>query len=132
MKRKVCTFIVDEDDGLHRIPYARFERIHGRRQAIHLFAGKCIRSILVIVETDEHGVQTRIYADFVKWEFDESGFLSAEYKRASLHDGVDLLSQERDWQGLHSTEYAERFHWKPSKELLSRLHRMILDKRKRD
>jgi len=131
MNRKPRAFLVDEDDRLRSIPYARFERINGRRQGIHLFAGKCIRSILVIVETDENGVRTMIYADFVKWEFDESGLLNTEHKRASLHDGVNLLSQERDWQELHGMEYAERFCWKPTEELLSRLHRMIRDNTKR-
>jgi hypothetical protein len=132
MKRTARTFIVDEDDRLHSIPYARFERINGRKQRIHLYASRCIRVIFAVVEIDEKGAESLLHADFMLWVFDETGLLCEDHVNASLQNGVKLLCQNADWKEVHRIEYAERFCWKPSGELLSRLRRMIRDKRKRE
>jgi hypothetical protein len=51
-------FFVGEDDSLHRIPVARYERIFNRAQPITLYAGKSLRFVEAVVERDDDGMKS--------------------------------------------------------------------------
>ena len=57
MKRGPRYFFVDEDEGLHKIPFAKYERIFTRAQPVLLFAGRSVRFIEAHVKVDEFGIE---------------------------------------------------------------------------
>lgn len=133
MKRCSRIFWVDEDEQLHRIPEARYHRIHNRTQAIYLFAGKTIRFVYVVVEIQESQALKVIAIEFNKYIFDAAGYQDQGQKMKQLLDAGKVLevSEQSDWQELYHMEYIEPHSWKPSEAILEQL-RTVLQKESQD
>lgn len=124
----VRSYWIDENEQLHRIPYARYTRIYNRTEAIKFFAGKSIRFILAFVEVDEQGQKQLISADFSLKHFDGAGLWREDQKEAEFRSGAKVLDVfgQKDWEELYQAEYIEPHRWKPTRQNLEDIRQALL------
>jgi hypothetical protein len=114
-------FHVDEDDDIHRIPWARFWRLYNRQEAVQLFAVKTIRFIEVITEADEHGLERILRACYQKVNFDKDGMWDARQKRDELSEAMhQALGDRARAIGQNSTDL------KTKSRFIGNRHRILL------
>jgi hypothetical protein len=132
MNRRTRYFFVDEDEVLHKVPIAKYERIFRRVQPILLFAGRSVRFIEAHVEMDEFGVEHLVNASFIRHGFDEEGFWNKKEKEKSMVGAMEMLSHfgNPDWTEFYKVEHLDPFTWKPTPELIERLKEALRDKKK--
>jgi hypothetical protein len=126
-------FHVDEDDGIHRVPWARFWRIYNRQEAVQLFAGKSIRFIEAITTADEHGLERILRASYQKVNFDKDGLWDTGQKRDELWEAMHQAlggSGKSDWSELYRLEDLKPFRWKPTRDVIERLSEIVRLKKK--
>ena len=123
MGRKSRIFFVDDDEQLHRIPQARYQRILDRTEAVYLYAGKTIRFIHVVVEVGISHQPKVVTKEFGRYSFDATGLLARDRKMKQLLGAAKVLevSQESDWADPYRCEYIEPHCWEPSKAILEQL-----------
>jgi hypothetical protein len=131
---KIRYFFVDENESLHRIPLARYQRIFDRVQPIILYAGNLLRFIEAIVHRDEEGNETLVGACFLRHQFDEYGFWDEDDKELCVRGAMAAA-----WAGgtgtlymqeIYRAEDIEPFRWNPAGELMDRLKEAIQTKKK--
>lgn len=82
-------------------------------------------AVFAYVFTDEMSPAQLRRAEFIKLFFDNDGFLGTEAQLDGLMDGARLLSSRAEWQELYALVHDDKFGWKPTDEIVSRLRRMI-------
>jgi hypothetical protein len=122
-------FFVDDDDSLHRIPIARFNRLNKRDPAEHLprFAGKRVRCAIVILETagrDPLTIEDILYSIIL---FDKNGRIDTSRDQREMRLAAELMAFPDDEQKAPQIidakqhflkrQYAHEFKWKPTREL---------------
>jgi hypothetical protein len=132
LKRKTIYFFMDEEEKLHRIPAAKYQRIFERTQPITLFAGQSIRFIEAYVQEYEAGVQSLIHAWFTLRDFDAQGLWDEEHKEKALEAAVAIIAHmdNPDWREFFNAEPVDPFRWKSTPALIERLRKAIKTKRK--
>ena len=123
MGRTARIFLVDDDEQLHRIPQARYQRIFDRTEAVYLYAGKTIRFIHVVVEVGDSQQPKVVAKGFGLYSFDAAGLLDQEKKTKQLLGAAKVLevSEESDWAEPYRFEYIEPHCWEPNQAILERL-----------
>jgi hypothetical protein len=130
---KVRYFFVGEDEALHRIPLARYQRIFNRAQPITLYAGKSLRFIEAIVERAEDGTEELVNACFLRHQFDGQGLWDANEKDRSMRgamEAVSAVAKGAYMEEISRTEHIDPFRWKPTAELVARLLHAIRTNKK--
>lgn len=132
MKRRPLYFFVDEDEGLHKIPFAKYERIFRRTQPVTLFAGRFVRFIEAHVEVDEFGIEHLDHAAFMRHGFDAEGLWDKKEKEKSMVGAREMLSHfgNADWREFYKAEHLDPFTWKPTADLIERLREAVRGKQK--
>ena len=93
------------------MPFARYQRVLERKQAVFLFAGKTIRFIHVALELRVDQQPKIIFAEFGQCSFDETGYLDQGQVRSQLLGAtrtLDVFGQS-DWENLYRLEYIEPY-----------------------
>ena len=129
MKNYSRIFHVDDDDRLHRFPFARFEQIYQGTKSIQLFARQLIRFIHAVIEKCEDLPPKVIHCSFVLFRFDASGYLDQQDKDTQMFDAARMLEvhEGSDWQELYQMEYTESHRWKPKESVLAQLEFAIMN-----
>jgi hypothetical protein len=132
MKQRLRYFFVDEEEVIHKIPFAKYERIFRRAQPIMLFAGRSVRFIEAHVEVDEGGVEHLVNAFFRRHDFDAEGLWDKKEKQKSMIGAMEMLSHvgDADWAEFYKAEHLDPFTWKPTPDLIERLKEAVRDKKK--
>lgn len=132
MKRKIRSYWVDEDERVHRFPWAQYERICHGTATVRLFMGKTIRFIEAIVEVKERGEEELLTPYYIKRDFDSDGKLCKDQKMKELKGTAEMLSVfgQPEWEEFCQLEYQEPFRWKPTKELEDQLREVVRTKKK--
>ena len=130
MKLKSLWFFVDEDERIHKIPAAKYNRIFDRTQSITLFAGQSIRFINARIEVDDLGEDHLWSPTCTRHTFDEHGLWDEQDKEKHLEGvlqmvSVSLSGGDPDWEAFYKSEHPDPFHWNPTAELLVRLKEAI-------
>src|SRR5262249_48755890 len=109
LKWKTIYFVVDEEENLHRIPAAKYQRIFERTQPITLFAGQSIRFIEACVQEYEAGVQSLMHAWFTLRDFNAQGLWDEEHKEKTLEAAVATVAHMNnpDWREFFKGEHAD-------------------------
>jgi hypothetical protein len=113
MKQRLRYFFVDEEEVIHKIRFAKYERIFRRAQPIMLFVGRSVRFIEAHVEVDE-------------------GLWDKKEKQKSLIGAMEMLSHvgDADWAEFYKPEHLDPFTWKPTPDLIERLKEAVRNKKK--
>jgi hypothetical protein len=134
LKLKSLWFFVDEDERIHKIPVAKYNRIFDRTQPIALFAGQSIRFINARIEVDDIGEEHLWSPAFTRHKFDGHGLWEEQDKEKHLEGALKMVSVslsggDPDWEAFYKTEYPD-YHWKPTPELMDRLKEVIRTNKK--
>lgn len=132
MKQRLRYFFVDEEEEIHKVPFAKYERIFRRAQPIMLFAGRSIRFIEAHVEVDESGGEHLVNAFFRRHDFDAEGLWDKKEKHKSMIGAMEMLShvEDADWTEFYKVEHLDPFTWKPTANLIVRLREAVREKKK--
>ena len=95
---------MDEEEVIHKIPFAKYERIFRRAQPIMLFAGRSVRFIEAHVDVDEDGVEHIVNVFFRRHGFDAEGLWDKNEKPKSMIGVVETLSHIGDADWVESTK----------------------------
>jgi hypothetical protein len=128
---KIRFFFVGEDDSLHRIPVARYERIFNRAQPIRLYAGKSLRFVEAVVQRDDNGNEELVNASFLRHQFDERGLWDTNEKDERMRGAVEAVSavgKDAYMDELSRIEHIDPYRWKPTADLVERLFAAIRTK----
>jgi hypothetical protein len=134
LKLKSLWFFVDEDERIHKIPVAKYNRIFDRTQPIALFAGQSIRFINARIEVDDIGEEHLWSPAFTRHKFDGHGLWEEQDKEKHLEGALEMVSVslsggDPDWEAFYKTEHPD-YHWKPTSELMDRLKEAIRTNKK--
>jgi hypothetical protein len=131
MGLSIRIFIVDEDDSLHRLALARYERLlrDDHAESIPEYAGKRVRHALVVVDLVNRRPVEIVHAEFSWLSFDSEGRLdrSEKEKEARLAmKAVPPLLGEEDFEHLIDARhrfakkrYDSEYRWKPTPEIMA-------------
>jgi hypothetical protein len=130
LKLKSLWFFVDEDERIHKVPVAKYNRIFDRTQPIALFAGQSIRFINARIEVDDAGEEHLWSPACTRHKFDEQGLWDEQDKEKHLEGALEMVSVslsggDPDWEAFYKTEHPDPYHWKPTPELMVRLKEAI-------
>ena len=131
MGLSIRIFIVDEDDSLHRLALARYERLLGDdlAESIPEYAGKRVRHALVVVDLVNRRPVEVVHAEFAWLSFDSEGRLdrSEKEKEARLAmQAIPPLLGEEDSEHLIDARhrflkkrYDREYRWNPTPEIMA-------------
>jgi hypothetical protein len=126
MRLKPRTFLFDEEENrLHRIPYARFERVLRGKQPLTLFRGKSMLAIMAYVQHDEVGEDHLCLIEYMKVSIDANGVHSEEERLRRFTDAARSLDLNGDWIELNQFHAQEKYGWKPPHDIAARLEKMV-------
>jgi hypothetical protein len=129
MGLSIRIFIVDEDDSLHRLALARYERLlrDDPAESIPEYAGKRVRYALIVVDLVNRKPVEIVHAEFSWLSFDSKGRLdrSGKEKEARLAlEAIPPLLGEEDTEQLIDARhrfakkrYDSEYRWKPTSEI---------------
>jgi len=129
MGLSIRIFIVDEDDSLHRLALARYERLlrDDPDESIKEYAGMRVRYALIVVDLVNRKPVEVVHAEFSWLSFDSKGRLdrSEKEKEARLAmESIPPLLGEEDSERLVNARhrfvkkrYDREYRWKPTSEI---------------
>lgn len=129
MGLSIRIFIVDEDDSLHRLALAQYERLlrDDPAESIPEYAGKRVRHALVIVDLVNRRPVEIVHAEFSWLSFDSEGRLDRSEKekeaRLAMQAIPPLLGEEDSEQLIDARHrfakkrYDSEYRWKPTAEI---------------
>lgn|SRR5690348_13520378 len=120
----IRTYLIDEDDQIHRFPRPRYARLLRREERAPLFARKTIR-FAESVYGMENGAIVYALAHFPLIIFDASGHRDMVHQHAEQQLAVlemeSRLAEEHEWQELDLAERMATLRWEPSESVLKAL-----------
>ena len=131
MGLSIRIFIVDEDDSLHRLALARYERLlrDDTAESIPEYAGMRVRYALVVVDLVNRRPVEIVHAEFSWLSFDSEGRLdrSGNEKEARLAmEAIPPLLGEEDSERFVDARhrfakkrYDSEYRWKPTPEIMA-------------
>jgi hypothetical protein len=131
MGLSIRIFIVDEDDSLHRLALARYERLlrDDPAESIPEYAGKRVRHALVVVDLVNRRPVEIVHAEFAWLSFDSEGRLDRSEKekeaRLAMRAIPPLLGEEDSEQLIDARHrfakkrYDSEYRWKPTPEIMA-------------
>ncbi len=132
-------YIVNDDDSLVRIPWARYEGMLKRdpKERLPQYAGQRVRCVEVVLELENREPIAIIRIDYFLLKFDARGRVDATEQKREMMLALDLLSlpnfpDEPRKVIKASHRFAKRrlehsFKWMPSKTIESAIREAIFD-----
>ena len=122
-------FLIDDNDSIHRLSIARFERLlrHDPGEDLAQYARKRVRCAIVLLEMIRRKPVAINHIDYPTLLFDVNGFIDAgELEKAAglvvetLSSPTETQLQEKiiDARGCFAKErYEHEFKWTPTQEI---------------
>jgi hypothetical protein len=129
MGLSIRIFIVDEDDSLHRLALARYERLlrDDPAESIPEYAGKRVRYALIVVDLVNRRPVEIVHAEFSWLSFDFEGRLDRSEKEKVARLAMEAIpplfgdeDSERLVDARHrfaKKRYDSEYRWKPSSDI---------------
>lgn len=128
MGLSIRIFIVDEDDSLHRLALAQYERLlrDDPAESIPEYAGKRVRHALVVVDLVNRRPVEIVHAEFSWLSFDSDRLDRSEKEkeaRLAMQAIPPLLGEEDSEQLIDARHrfakkrYDSEYRWKPTSEI---------------
>jgi hypothetical protein len=132
----IRVFFVKEDGSLEHLPLGRYNRLlrHDARERLHEYAGKRIRSAVMVVETINRKPIEIVKSQFSYLLFDSDGRLYAERDEGEARLAMEMLepvTAEKDKQVIDARHkfarrrYARQYKWEPSPEIKQAIQKAI-------
>jgi hypothetical protein len=144
MSSGVRVFFIDNNDQLHRIPQARFDRLVLRGDSSERFpefAGQRVRYALVFVELESRVPVAIKYVDYSILPLDEEGKMDSTEEARVRRLGVDMLSsylsETKDKSVIDAShrfykkQHDHEFRWQPSQEVERAIAQAIFSKKRK-
>ena len=117
-------FLVDDDDSLHRLPLARYERLlRGEAgESLPQYAGRRVRYVLVSVDVVDRKPVEIVHIQYSTLAFDSKGRLDQVDRKRKAKLAMDLLpalsgdDPEQVIDARHrfaKKRYDSEYRWKP-------------------
>ena len=86
-------FLVDDDDSLHRLAMARYQRLRRRApgESLPQYAGKRVRCAMVVLEVAGRKPISMIHIDYYMLTFDEEGRVDPAELEKEARLAVEVL-----------------------------------------
>jgi hypothetical protein len=122
-------FLVEDDDSLHRLPLARYERLlRGKAgERISQYAGKRIRYALVVVDLLDRRPVEIVHTEFSWLSLDSEGRLDRSGQedeiRLAMQSISSVLEEDDSEQVVDARHrfakkrYDHEYRWKPSRAI---------------
>lgn len=124
VKEIIRTYLIDEDDRIHRFPWPRYVRILRREERAPFFARKTIRFAESVYGV-ENGAIVYALAHFPLIIFDASGRRDTVQQHAEHQLAVleieSRCAEENEWQQFDLAERMATLRWEPSESVLKAL-----------
>ena len=133
-------FLVDDDDSLHRLPMARYQRLRRREpgESLPQYAGKRVRCAMVVLEVVGRNPISINHIDYYMLAFDDQGYVDAAELEKEARLAVEVLPPYID-EGQSGrvidarTHFAKRryeheFKWTPTPEIQAAIVSEIFNK----
>ena len=137
MGTTIRVFTVDDDDSLHRLSFARYNRLvnHIRGEAMPEHAGRRVRCAMVVLEVDRRIPLYILHIDYFFLNFDAEGrFDKTEVEREERYIG-DFIELPDDRPGSENIiparhhfakkRYESEFKWTPTQQVESAISEAI-------
>ena len=135
-------FLVDDDDFLHRLPMARYQRLRRREpgESLPQYAGKRVRCAMVVLEVAGRNPISMSHIDYYMLIFDDEGYVDTAELEKEARLAVEILPPYIDIDEVQServidarTHFAKRryeheFKWKPTPEIQAAIVSEIFNK----
>jgi hypothetical protein len=131
MGLSIRIFLVDEDDSLHRLALARYERMlrDDLEESIPQFAGKRVRKALVVVDLENRRPVEIVHVEFSWLSLDSQGRLDRSEKeretRLAMQAIPPLPGDEDSEQVIDARHrfvkkrYDRDYRWNPTPEIMA-------------
>ena len=121
-------FLVDDDDSVHRLPLARYERLlrDEAGECLPQYAGGRVRYVLVSVDVVDRKPVEIVHVQYSTLAFDSKGRLDQVDRKRKAELTMDLLpalSREDSEQVIDARHrfakkrYDSEYRWKPSSDI---------------
>jgi len=122
VKEIIRTYLVDEDDRIHRFPWPRYVRILIREERVPRFARKTIRFAESVYGV-ENGAIVYALAHFPLIIFDADGGRDKMQQRAEQQLTIQesRCAEKDEWQLLELAQRMATLRWEPSESVLKAL-----------
>ena len=129
MGTRLRIFFIGDDDSMHRIPMARYQRLINREPAGRFpeYPGKRVRCATVAVEVVDRTPVAILYLGYSIISFDNHGHIDAARNEKEMQLAREfaptLIEEEQPSQVIDAKvrffkrQYAHQFKWVPSREL---------------
>ena len=134
-------FLVDDDDSLHRLAMARYQRLRRREPGERLpqYAGKRVRCAMVVLEVAGRKPIRMIHIDYSMLTFDEEGRVDPAELEKEARLAVEVLppyiiDEEQSGRVIDARthfakkRYADEFKWTPTPEIQAAIVSEIFNK----
>jgi len=132
-------FLVDDDDSLHRLPMARYQRVRRREpgESLPQYAGKRVRCAMVVLEVAGRNPISINHIDYCMLTFDDQGYIDTAELEKEAHLAVEALppiGEEESGRVIDArTHFAKRryeheFKWTPTPEIQEAIVSEIFNK----
>jgi len=133
-------FLVDDDDCVHRLPMARYQRLRRREpgESLPQYAGKRVRCAMVVLEVVGRNPISINHIDYYMLTFDDQGRVDAAELEKQARLAVEVLPSYIDEEQFGRvidarTHFAKRryeheFKWTPTPEIQAAIVSEIFNK----
>ena len=133
-------FLVDDDDSLHRLSMARYQRLRRREpgESLPQFAGKRVRCAMVVLEVAGRKPISMNRIDYYMLTFDDQGCLDTAELEKEARLAVEVLPPYIDEEQprrvidarIHFAKkrYEHKFKWTPTPEIQAAIVSEIFNK----
>lgn len=133
-------FLVHDDDSIHRLSLARFERLIDRdpQERFLKYAGKSIRYVLVALELIDRKPKELLHIEYSYLYFDANGQIDAIEQEKERIVGIQMINPlEPDQSSVKVIDakhrfakkrFSNRYLWTPNPELEASILKAALGK----
>jgi hypothetical protein len=133
-------FLVDDDDSLHRLPMARYQRLRRREpgESLPQFAGKRVRCAMVVLEVVRGNPISIDHIDYYMLTFDDEGRVDTAELEKEARLAVEALppyiDEEQSGRVIDARthfakkRYQHEFKWTPTPEIQAAIVSEIFNK----
>jgi hypothetical protein len=138
----VRVFIIEEDDTVHKITHAAFERLIGQdpRECLPKYAGKKARYALIAVQMKNRKPIDILHTEESFFNFDSNGRLDFSDRNEMIelvYDSLPPIGNNRSKENIVDArhhfakkKYKRKFTWKPTPQIAETIVGMIFGKLK--
>jgi transposase len=131
--------LVDDDDSLHRLPLARFERLRrgDPEESIPKYAGKRVRYVLVVLDLIDRRPVEILHVEYSWLSFNSEGRLDQAERERKAKLAMDLLpamstnGAEQTVDARHRfarKRYQSEYSWEPTPEVQATIMAAVFGK----